>query len=112
VKPGREGPTVPVQLCDGLRNPNRIVTPVGTTTIHMAGGAVSMDNAPTPHRWLCLGPPPIITGKRPLWGLYSPHTGSHYIYDPPDMGPYVQQENIQFYHTICKSTNNIREVIG
>jgi hypothetical protein len=45
-------------------------------------------------------------------GLYSRHTGSHCIDDPPDMGPYIQQDNIQFYQMICKCTNNIKEVIG
>jgi hypothetical protein len=45
-------------------------------------------------------------------GLYSHHTGSHYIDDPPNMGPYIQQDNIQFYYTICKCTKNIREMIG
>jgi hypothetical protein len=37
VKPGREGPIVPVLLRGGLRSPNRTVTPAGTTTIRMAG---------------------------------------------------------------------------
>jgi hypothetical protein len=45
VKPGREGPTVPLQLRGGLRSPNRTVTPAGTTTIRMAGGATCSDNA-------------------------------------------------------------------
>jgi hypothetical protein len=45
VKLGREGPIVPVQLCGGLRSPNRIVTPADTTTIRMAGGATCIDNA-------------------------------------------------------------------
>jgi hypothetical protein len=45
VKPSGEGPTVLVQLRGGLRNPNRTVTPVGTTTIHMAEGATCIDNA-------------------------------------------------------------------
>jgi hypothetical protein len=40
-----EGPTVLVQLCGGLQSPNRIVTPAGTTTIHMAGGAMCIDIA-------------------------------------------------------------------
>jgi hypothetical protein len=44
-------------------------------------------------------------------GLYSHHTRSYYIDDPPDMGLYIQQGNIRFYHTIYKYTNNIREVI-
>jgi hypothetical protein len=67
---------------------------------------------PPPRRWLCLGPSTFITGKSPLWGMYNCHTGSHCIDDPLDTGPYIQQGNIQFYHTICKCTNNIREVIG
>jgi hypothetical protein len=50
--------------------------------------------------------------ERPLRGLYSRHTGSHCIDDPPNTGPYIQQDNIQFYNTICKCTKNIREVIG
>jgi hypothetical protein len=37
VNQGREGPTVPVQLRGGLRNPNRTATPASTTTICMAG---------------------------------------------------------------------------
>jgi hypothetical protein len=45
VKPGREEPTVLIQLCGGLRSPNRNVTPVGTTTIRMGGGAMCIDNA-------------------------------------------------------------------
>jgi hypothetical protein len=45
VKPGKEGPTVMVQLCGGLKSPNRTVTPAGTTTIRMAGGATCIDNA-------------------------------------------------------------------
>jgi hypothetical protein len=45
VKPGREGPTVPVQLCSGLQIPNRTVTPTGTTIIRMVGGATCTDNA-------------------------------------------------------------------
>jgi hypothetical protein len=31
VPPDRGGPHIPVQLRGGLRGPNRIVTPVGTT---------------------------------------------------------------------------------
>jgi hypothetical protein len=45
VELGREGPTVPVQLRGGLRSPNRTVTPAGTTTIRMAGGAKCIDNS-------------------------------------------------------------------
>jgi hypothetical protein len=44
MKPGREGPTVPVQVCGGLRSPNRTVTHAGTTTIRMADGAMCIDN--------------------------------------------------------------------
>jgi hypothetical protein len=43
--PGREGSTIPVQLRGGLQSPNRTVTPAGTTTIRMAGGATCIDNA-------------------------------------------------------------------
>jgi hypothetical protein len=46
VKPGREEPIVPVQLRDGLRSPNMTVTPVGITTIRMAGGAAYIYNVP------------------------------------------------------------------
>jgi hypothetical protein len=46
VKPGREGPTILVQLRGGLRSPNGIVIPMDTTIICMAGGAVCIDNAP------------------------------------------------------------------
>jgi hypothetical protein len=45
VKPGREGPTIPVQLHGGLRSPTRTVTPAGSTIIYMAGGASCIDNA-------------------------------------------------------------------
>jgi hypothetical protein len=45
VKPGREGPTIPVQLRGELRSPNRTVTSVGTTTIHMLEGVLCKDNA-------------------------------------------------------------------
>jgi hypothetical protein len=46
VKPGREGPIVPVQLRGGLRSPNMTITPAGTITICMARGAMCIDNAP------------------------------------------------------------------
>jgi hypothetical protein len=45
VRPGREGPTILVQLRGGLQSSNRTVTPMGTTTIRMAGGAMCIDNA-------------------------------------------------------------------
>jgi hypothetical protein len=45
VKPGREGPTIPVQLHGELQSSNRTVTPAGTTIIYMAGGAMCTDNA-------------------------------------------------------------------
>jgi hypothetical protein len=44
VKPGRKGPTIPVQLRGGLRSPNRTITPAGTTTIRMAEGITCIDN--------------------------------------------------------------------
>jgi hypothetical protein len=103
VKPGREGPTIPVQLRGGLRSPNRTVTPTGSTIIRMAGGAVCIYNAPNTSSMAMSSPPR---------GLHSRHTGSHYIDDPPNMRLYIQQDNIRLYHTICKCTNNIREVIG
>jgi hypothetical protein len=88
VKSGMEGPTVPVQLCGGLRSPNRIVTHAGTITVRMAGGIACIDNAPdtssmaisrTFHCRMSQGRPPR--------GLYSCHTGSHCIDDRPDTGP-------------------------
>jgi hypothetical protein len=45
VKLGREGHTIPVQLCGGLQSSNRTVTPAGTTTIRMSAGATCIDNA-------------------------------------------------------------------
>jgi hypothetical protein len=45
VKPGREGPTVPVQLRGGLQSPNRTVTLTGTATIWLAVGTTCIDNA-------------------------------------------------------------------
>jgi hypothetical protein len=45
VKSGREGSTIPVQLCGGLRSPNSTVTPTGTTIVCMAWGAMCIDNA-------------------------------------------------------------------
>jgi hypothetical protein len=50
VKPGREGPTAPFQLHGGLQSPNMTVTPVGTTTIHMAETPSAQTMPPTPHR--------------------------------------------------------------
>jgi hypothetical protein len=35
-----------IQLRGGLRSPNRIITPVGTTTIRMARGAACIGIAP------------------------------------------------------------------
>jgi hypothetical protein len=45
VRLGRERPTVPVQVHGGLQSPNMTVTPTGTTTIRMIGGATCIDNA-------------------------------------------------------------------
>jgi hypothetical protein len=107
------GPTVPVQLRGGLRSPNRIVTPTGTTTVCIAGGTACIDSAPDTSSMAMSRTIRYRTSQgRPLRGLYNRHTGCYYIDDPPDMGPYIQQNNIRFYHTICKCTNNIREVIG
>jgi hypothetical protein len=84
-------------------------------TIYMAGGAACKDNAPDTSSMsmsstFCCR---ISQGKGLQGGgLYSHHTGSHCIDDPPDTGPYIQKDNIQFYHTICKYTYNIREMIG
>jgi hypothetical protein len=41
VKSSRDGPTIPVQLRGGLGSPNKIVTPVGTTTIHIYNKTIS-----------------------------------------------------------------------
>jgi hypothetical protein len=63
VKPGREGPTVPVQLCGGLRSPNKTVTTAGTTTIRMVGGAVCIDNAPDTSSMAMSRTFPTVTGN-------------------------------------------------
>jgi hypothetical protein len=83
-------------------------------TIRMAGGAMCIDNAPDTslmtmsRTFRCR----MSQGKG-IQGVCTVATsGSHCIDDPPNMGPYIQQDNIQFYHTVCKCTNNIREVIG
>jgi hypothetical protein len=95
VKSGREEPTVSVQLCGGLRSPNMTVTLAGITTICMVGGAACIDNAPDislmamSKTFRCR-----MSQGRPLRGLYSHHTGSYCIDDPPNMGPYIQQDNI------------------
>jgi hypothetical protein len=44
VRLGREGPTVSVQLHGGLQSPNMTITPTGTTIIHIAEGAMCIDN--------------------------------------------------------------------
>jgi hypothetical protein len=79
---------VPVQLRGGLQNPNRTVTPVGTTTVHMARGTTCIDNAPNTSsmamsRTFCC----LMSKGRPLRGMYNCHTGSHCIDDPLDTGP-------------------------
>jgi hypothetical protein len=100
VKSGREGPTIPVQLHGGLRSHNRIVTPAGTTTVHMVGGAACIDNAPNTSSMAMSRTFHCRTSQgRPSRGLYSHHTRSHCIDDPLDTGSYIQQDNIQFYHT-------------
>jgi hypothetical protein len=83
-------------------------------TISMAGDAACIDNAPDTSSMPMsrIFRYRISQEKGLRGGLYSRHTGSHCIDDPPDIGPYIQQYNIRFYHMICKCTNNIREVIG
>jgi hypothetical protein len=68
---------VPVRLCGGLQSPKRIVTPVGTTTIHMAGG-VMCTMPPTLRRLHYLGS--CSWSKRLTFegSSNSHHTGSHY----------------------------------
>jgi hypothetical protein len=113
VKSGREGPTIPDQLHGGLQSPNRTVTSPGTIIVRMAGGTACIDNAPDTSLMAMSRTFRCCSSQgRPLRGLYSHHTGSHCINDPPDMGPYIQQDNIRFYHMICKCTNNITKVIG
>jgi hypothetical protein len=89
------------------------VTHMGTTIVRMVGGTSCIDNALDTSLMAMSRTIRCPTSQgRPPKGLYGHHIGSHCIDDPPDMGPYIQQDNIQFYHTICKCTNNIREVIG
>jgi hypothetical protein len=112
VKLGREGPTISVQLRGGLQSLNRIVTPMGTTTIHMVGGTTCIDNAADISSSAMSRTFPCRHREMASEGMHSRHIGSYYKDDPPDTGPYIQQDNIRFYHTICKCTNNITEVIG
>jgi hypothetical protein len=71
------------------------ITPVGTTTVRIAGGTVCIDNAPdTSSMFMSRTFRCHMSQGRPLRCLYSLNTGSHYIDDPPDMGPYIQQDNI------------------
>jgi hypothetical protein len=71
-----------------------------------------MDNAPDTSSMALSWTIPYHHKEKASEGLYSSRTGFHYIDDPTAVGPYIQQDNIRFYHTICKCTNNIREVIG
>jgi hypothetical protein len=78
VRPGREGPTIPVQLRGGLQSPNKTVTPAGTTTICMAGGTMCIGNASdtmstTLYRIFCLIKVLSFEGSS-----NSRHIGSHY----------------------------------
>jgi hypothetical protein len=57
----------------------------------------------------------VVATNLKQWRMYNITMScgrSHCIDDPLDMGLYIQQENIRFYHTICKCTKNIKEVIG
>jgi hypothetical protein len=90
-----QGPTILVQLHGGLRGPNRTITPVGTTTVRMAGGAVSIDNAPNTSSMAMSRTFRCRTSQgRPPRGLYSRHTESDYVDDPLNTGPYIQHDNI------------------
>jgi hypothetical protein len=88
------------------------VTHVGTTTILMVGDTACIDNAPDSSSMAMSRTFHCCHREKAFEGLYSHHNGSHCIDDPPDTGPYIQQDNIRFYHTICKCTNNIKVVIG
>jgi hypothetical protein len=91
VNSGREGPTIPVQLCGGLGSPNRTITPTGTTTVCMVEGAACVDNPPDTSSMDMSRTFRYRTSQgRTLRGLYSSHIGSYYIEDPLDKGPYVQ----------------------
>jgi hypothetical protein len=78
----------------------------------MAGGAACIGNAPNTSLMAMSRTLPCRHSEKASRGLCSCHIGSHYIDDALDIGPYVQQDNIRFYHTICKCRKNIREVIG
>jgi hypothetical protein len=113
VKSGREGPTELVQLRGVLQSPNRTVTSASTTIVRMAGGVACIHIAPDSSLMALSRTYRYRTSQgRPPRGLYSHYIGSHYIDDPLDTRPYIQQDNIRFYHMICKYTNNIRKVIG
>jgi hypothetical protein len=95
VKSSREGPTIPVQLGGVLQSPNRIVTPIGTTIVYMAGGTACIDNALDTSSMAMSRTFRYCTSQgRPPSGLYSHHIRSHYKDDPPDTGPYIQQDTI------------------
>jgi hypothetical protein len=87
VKSGREEPNVSVQLHDGLQSPNRTVTPMGTTTVCMAGGATCIDNvSDTSPMAMSMTIRYRMSQGRPPRGLYSHHTGSHCTDDPTRHG--------------------------
>jgi hypothetical protein len=95
VKSGREGPTLLVQVRGALRSPNMTVSSAGTTIFHMARGTACIDNAPDTSSMAMSRTFYCRTSQgRPPRGLHNYHMGSHCIDDPPDMGPYIQQDNI------------------
>jgi hypothetical protein len=67
---------------------------VGTTTICMAKGAACIDNAPNTSSMAMPRTFPYRHMEMASVDLHSCHIGSHYIGDPPDTGPYIQQDNI------------------
>jgi hypothetical protein len=90
-----------------LYGPKRTVTPTGTTNFCMARGTACIDTTPNTSSMAMSRTFRCCTSQeRPPRCLHSRHTGSHYIDDPPDTGPYIQQHNIRFYPLICKCTNN------
>jgi hypothetical protein len=76
VKPGREGPTVPVQLRGGLQSPNRTVTSTGTTTIQLKLTCVEDGFRKDVKPW------PANQGgvaSRPSFGLVGPDFVPHHL---------------------------------
>jgi hypothetical protein len=79
---------------DGLRGVCTVATLDPTAYMRGGGGGEEGGRGGGGEKGTKLGPPVEVTQP-----------------PPPNTGPYIQQDNIRFYHTICKCTNNIREVI-